>query len=191
MDNLIVRIENCYGISSLDETFDLSNARGKAKAYSIYAPNGLMKTSFSKTFDALSKGEQPKEERFNRQPTCIIKVDNVDIQKEQIYVLKSEVEISSDNEAVTNILINQDSKSRYDSLVSNINKLKSKLETSLQKKSKIKKGDVEDKLIKDFQTDDFVKAIELAKGIVIGDDLESFIYNEIFDPKAISIIESP
>lgn len=191
MDNLKVHLENCYGISSLDENFDLSSAGGKAKAYSIYAPNGLMKTSFSRTFDVLSKGEQPKEERFNRQPTYIVKVDNVDIQKEQIYVLKSEIEISSDNDAVTNILINQESKARYDSLVSDINKLKSKLEVSLQKKSKIKKDDIENILKNDFQTDDFARAIELAKAVVIGDDLERFIYNEIFDPKAISILESP
>lgn len=191
MDNLKVHLENCYGISSLDETFDLSSTGGKAKAYSIYAPNGLMKTSFSRTFDALSKGERPKEERFNRQPTCIVEVDNVDIQKEQIYVLKSEIDISAENEAATNILINQESKARYDSLVSDMNKLKSKLETSLQKKSKVKKDDIENILKNDFQTDDFTKAIELAKGVVIGDDLESFIYNEIFDPKAIAILESP
>ena len=191
MDKLKVYLENCYGISSLDETFDLSNAKGKAKAYSIYAPNGLMKTSFSRTFEALSKGEQPKEERFNRQSTCIVEVDDVDIKKEQIYVLKSEIEISSDNEAVTNILINQESKARYDSLISAVNNLKSKLETSLQKQSKIKKDDIEDKLINDFQTDGFVKAIRLAKELVIGDDLGRFIYNEIFDPKAISILESP
>lgn len=191
MDNLKVHLKNCYGISSLAQTFDFSSAGGKAKTYSIYAPNGLMKTSFSRTFDALSKGDQPKEERFNRQTTCIIEVDNFDIKKEQIYVLKSEIEISSDNEAVTNILINQESKARYDSLVSDINKWKLKLETSLQRKSKIKKDDIESILKSDFQTDDFVRAIELAKGVVIGDDLERFIYNEIFDPKAISILESP
>jgi hypothetical protein len=46
-------------------------------------------------------------------------------------------------------------------------------------------------LINDFQTDDFVKALELAKEIAVGDDLGSFIYNEIFEPKAISILESP
>ena len=191
MDNLKVHLENCYGISSLDKTFDLTAVGRKAKAYSIYAPNGLMKTSFSRTFDALSKGEQPKEERFNRQPTCTVEVDNEEITKEQIYVLKSEIEISSDNEAVTNILINKESKARYDSLISNINKLKSKLQTSLQKKSKLKKDEVENKLINDFQTDNFVRAIELAKEIVVSDDLKSFIYNEIFDPKAISILESP
>lgn len=191
MDNLKVHLENCYGISSLDETFDLSSTGGKAKAYAIYAPNGLMKTSFSRTFDALSKGEKPKEERFNRQPTCIVEVDNIDIRKEQVYVLKSEIEISSDNEAVTNILINQESKARYDTLVADIYKLKSKLESSLQKKSKIKKDDIENILKSDFQTDDFARAIELAKAIVIGDDLEHFIYNDIFDPKAISILSSP
>lgn len=191
MDNLKVYLQNCYGISLLDETFDLSSAGGKVKAYSIYAPNGLMKTSFSRTFDALSKGEQPKEERFNRQPTYVVEVDNVGIQKEQIYVLKSEIEISSESEAVTNILINQESKARYDSLVSDINKLKSKLESSLQKKSKIKKDDIESILKKDFETDDFVRAIELAKEVLIEDDLDCFVYDEIFDPKAISILKSP
>lgn len=191
MYNLKVKLENCYGISSLDESFDLSNTQGKAKAYSIYAPNGLMKTSFSRTFEALSKGEEPKEERFNREPTCIIEVDGVEIKKEQIYVLKSEIEISSDTEAVTNILINQESKSRYDSLISDIVKLKSKLETSLQKKSRLKKDNVEVALITDFQTDSFARAIKLAKEIDIEDDLGSFIYGEIFDPKAISILESP
>ncbi len=190
MDNLKVLLANCYGISSFDETFDLSNDQRKAKAYSIYAPNGLMKTSFSRTFEALSKGDQPKEERFNRPATCIIEVDNVEIQKEQIYVLKSEIEISSDNEAATNILINEDSKSRYDALISNLTKLKSKLATSLQKNSKLKKGEIEKALTDDFQTDSFAGAIELAKGIVIGDDFSNFFYNEIFDPKAISILES-
>lgn len=191
MDKLKVRLDNCYGISSLNEEFDLSIAGGKSKSYSIYAPNGLMKTSFSKTFYALSKGEQPKEERFNRQPICIVEVDNIEIQKENIYVLKSEIEISTDNDAVSNILINQENKSRYDSLISNINKLKSNLETSLQRKSKIKKDNIEEKLKNDFQTDDFSRAIELAKAVSIEDNLGSFVYNEIFDPKAISVLESP
>jgi hypothetical protein len=53
-----------------------------------------------------------------------------------------------------------------------------------KKQSEIKKDDVENKLLNDFRTDDFVRAIELEKEIVVGDDLGSFIYNEIFDPKA-------
>ena len=191
MDSLKIRLKNCYGISSLDEVLDLSNNKGKAKAVSIYAPNGLMKTSLSKTFDALAKGEQPKEERYNRQPTCIIEANNIKIKREQIYVLKSEIEINSDNEAATNILINEESKSRYDSLISNQNKLKSKLLSSLQKTSKLKKEDIESVLIKDYETDSFVKAIELAKKIVLNDELGKFIYNDIFDSRVISMLESP
>lgn len=191
MNNLKVRLVNCYGISSLDREFDLSNNQGKAKVYSIYAPNGLMKTSFSRTFEALSRGDQPKEERFNRQSTSIVEVDNVSIKKEQIYVLKSEIDLNFDNDAVTNILINQESKARYDLLISNINRLKSRLETSLQRRSQVKKSDIESKLINDYQVDDFETAVKLAKEIIIQDDLSKFIYNDLFDPKAIEILKSP
>lgn len=191
METLRVSLKNCYGISSLEKTFDLSQTQGKAKVYSIYAPNGLMKTSFSRTFEALAEGEQPKEERFNRPSVCIVEIDGEPIPNGKIYVLKSEIELNSDDRAITNILINKESKSRYDSIISNQNKLKSKLSSSLQKKSKVKKEDIETSLIKDFETDDFVTAIELAKAIIITDDLENFIYNDIFDSRALAILESP
>jgi hypothetical protein len=191
MDKLKVILSNCYGISKLDEKFDLSTNGGKSKAYAIYAPNGLMKTSFSRTFDALSKGELPREERFNRKATCIVEIDDNEIDEKQIYVLKSEIDISTDNEAVTNILINEESKLQYDSLVSNLNKLEVKLVSSLQKKSKIKKDSIEESLMRDFDEVDFVKSIGLAKDIVVDENLDIFIYNEIFDPKALSILESP
>ncbi|MGZ5575762.1 MAG: hypothetical protein ACXWEV_02710 [Methylobacter sp.] len=45
MNKLKVSLANCYGIQSLDEEFDFASnpAKPKAKAYAIYAPNGLMK----------------------------------------------------------------------------------------------------------------------------------------------------
>lgn len=190
MESLRVELTNCYGISSLNETFDFSSVRGKAKAYAIYAPNGLMKTSFSRTFEALSQGGQPEEERFNRQPTCKVESDDNQIQKEQIYVLKSEIDIATDSEAVTNILINEESKSRYDSLIAELADIKTKLINALQKKSKVKKSALEDTLKTDFECDDFVKCIENAAGIDAGEELRSFVYGEIFDDRAISILES-
>jgi hypothetical protein len=58
MNKLKVSLKNCYGIQSLDEEFNFASnpAKPKAKAYAIYAPNGLMKTSFSRTFEALAQG---------------------------------------------------------------------------------------------------------------------------------------
>ena len=190
MEKLKVELSNCYGISSFDEVFDFKNDPNQAKAYAIYAPNGLMKTSFSRTFEALSKGELPKEERFNREPNCVVEADDSELQKEHIYVLKSEIDIDSDNDAVTNILVNEESKSRYDSLVAELTKIKSKLISSLQKKSKVKKSDLEEKLTKDFGNDDFIECIKLASNFVIDGDLSNFSYGEIFEPKAAAILES-
>lgn len=190
MDKLKVELSNCYGIASFDETLDFRNSRRRAKAYAIYAPNGLMKTSFSKTFDALSKGEQPKEERFNRQPSFIVESDDSAINKDQIYVLKSEIDIGTDNDAVTNILVNRESKSRYDSLVEDLSKIKLKLVAALQKKSKIKKSSLEEKLTTDFGNSDFIQCIKSASEIIVSEGLSSFVYEEIFDPKAMAVLES-
>ena len=44
MKNLKVELKYCHGISDIDYNFELNND------YLIYAPNGTMKTSFSKTF---------------------------------------------------------------------------------------------------------------------------------------------
>lgn len=48
---LNVDLKNCYGISELNHCFDFTNSSG----YAIYAPNGFMKTSMSKTFDDYAK----------------------------------------------------------------------------------------------------------------------------------------
>ncbi|WP_157887311.1 hypothetical protein [Campylobacter pinnipediorum] len=50
MKKLKIYLENCYGIKKLETEFDFT----KKNTYSIYAPNGTMKTSFAKTFKDLS-----------------------------------------------------------------------------------------------------------------------------------------
>lgn len=190
MNELKVKLLNCYGIPSLEETFDFTGDGNRSKAYAVYAPNGLMKTSFAKTFEKLSKGEQPKEERFGRQTDCVVEVDGVRAGKEDLYVLKAEVDIGSETDSVTNILVNEEYKSKYDSLVKELTQIKSKLISTLQKKSKVKKTEVEDKLTQDFGHDDFVHCIKLANDTTVNDDISNFFYGEVFDPKALNIIQS-
>lgn len=43
MTEVKVKFKNCYGINELEYTFDFTDK----KVYSIYAPNGAMKTSFA------------------------------------------------------------------------------------------------------------------------------------------------
>jgi hypothetical protein len=44
MEKVKVELENCYGIEDFNYEFDFNHS----KVYSIYAPNGTMKTSFLK-----------------------------------------------------------------------------------------------------------------------------------------------
>ena len=188
MNNLRVQFGNCYGIRALDKTFDFSAPQ--RKTYSIYAPNGLMKTSFTRSFDDLSKDEQPKEERYNRPSTCVVECDGNPISREEIYVLKSEIDIKSDCSAITNILVNPTHKARYDELLTDLDKLKTKLIGSLQKQSKIKKTDVERYILQDFSSNDFPASITEAISIALKNDLSPYEYVVIFDPKTNDILKS-
>lgn len=194
INKLKVSLKNCYGIQSLDHEFDFgigSNpAKPKAKAYAVYAPNGLMKSSFAKTFDVLSKGESPKEERYNRPSSCVIESDGVTIPGEAIYVLKAEIDISADSPAITDILVNPENKAKYDELLVSLDKLKNKLTNALQKASKIKKDDIERIILKDWDETDFPTCLGKIKTMVSEDDLSPYEYATIFDPKAIEILKS-
>lgn len=194
MDSLKIKLKDCYGIHSLKHEFDFRSGNGqsaKPKAYAIYAPNGSMKTSFARTFEDLSAGKAPREERFNRQSTCDVEVDGQPIAAENIYVLNSAIDIQKDRPAITNILVNPEHKARYDEILVGLDKLKTKLIKSLQKQSKVKKADVEATVIKDLGDSSFEDCIKSAKEIPLTEDLEPFVYATIFDPKAFDILESP
>jgi len=188
VDKLKIDLKNCYGIQSLEHEFDFTAS--KSKTYAIYAPNGLMKTSFSKTFEKLASNQQPTEERYNRPSTYEVKVDGAEIAKEMIYVLKSEIDISSDSSAITNILVDPVNKSRYDALLIDIDKQKNKLISSLQKSSKVPKQEIEKTILVDWNELDFPTCINKILETTIDDDLSPFEYKAIFDPKAIEVLKS-
>ncbi|WP_137719635.1 AAA family ATPase [Methylobacillus flagellatus] len=193
MNKLKVDLRNCYGIQTLNHEFDFNIGnpdKPKAKAYAIYAPNGLMKSSFAKTFEMLSKGDIPTEERYNRAATHVVEADGTALPKEMIYVLKSEIDISIDSPAITNVLVNPAHKARYDELLVNLERLKDKLIGSLQKSSKVKTTDVENKLLDDWHLSNFPACIETIKATVIEEDLSPYEYATIFDPKAIEVLKS-
>jgi hypothetical protein len=181
MNKLSVSLKNCYGIQSLDHEFDFSNS--KAKAYAIYAPNGMMKTSFTRTLEALAKGDVPKEERYNRTSTHAVKADVNEIPKEMIYVLKSEIDIRSDSPAITNILVNPSNKARYDEILVDLDKLKKSLTKSLQKLSKVKQDDIEKTILGDWQEKDLASCILKINATTLEGEFSPYAYAIIFDPK--------
>ncbi len=92
MDKLNIKLENCYGIDKLEQEFDFS----KCRAVAIYAPNGMMKTSFAKTFEAKSLGKEPLESLYNNVSLADIKTDGNNIDKNEIVVINSFENINTD-----------------------------------------------------------------------------------------------
>ncbi|MBE9067707.1 phage infection protein, partial [Leptolyngbya cf. ectocarpi LEGE 11479] len=111
MEKLSVKLKNCYGISSLEHVFDFS----KSHANLIYAPNGVMKTSFAKTFKKLSEGREPREEVYNKKSSYEIKIDNNIIESDNILVVEP-FDPSYESKNISTLLVNADKKSRYDEI---------------------------------------------------------------------------
>lgn len=57
MNKLCIDLENCYGIGTMKHEIDYL----KSNIAIIYAPNGTMKSSLAKTFDAISKNQKVEE----------------------------------------------------------------------------------------------------------------------------------
>ncbi|ASU22980.1 hypothetical protein CCZ37_10425 [Vibrio qinghaiensis] len=189
MAELNVKLKNCYGIPELEYDFKFSG--GGNQAFAIYAPNGLMKTSFTKTFDAIRQNKQPQEERFQRPSTADIQFKDAPIDPKSIYVLNSNIHLDSDDESVTNLLINRDSKEKYDSLVKDLEDAKSKMLSKLQKLSKVKKADIESTIQKDFPAKSFIDSLNKAKATKATFSSDRVFYSDVFHPKAVEVLDSP
>lgn len=191
MKELSIDLKNCYGIKSLEYVFDFGSDDKHRKSFAIYAPNGLMKTSLTKTFEKLAAGEQPKEERFNKPATAKVLMDQKTIPPECIHVLKSEIDLSQESPEISNILVNPDKKNRYDSLILDIEKQKTKAINSLQKLSGIPKKEIEEKILKDIGLRDLYQCLRILSeepSIII--NTPPYSYATIFDEKVSALLKN-
>ena len=87
MDKLTIDFSNCFGIESLNHEFDFSTGN----VFTIYARNGLMKTSFANTFQLLQQGKDNEicDKIFGYPGSATVQIDDNDINKDQIFVIKS------------------------------------------------------------------------------------------------------
>ena len=189
MKQLSISLKNCYGIKSFDHIFVYGD-RTRERAFAIYAPNGSMKTSFAKTFLDFSKGKTPKEERYGRSSTWAVSSDGVPLPKETIYVLQAGSEFQVDSTAVTNVLTNPEDKAKYDALVVDLEKQKNSLTSVLQKQSLVRKGNIEQTLLKDMNLKSLPDCIQQLLSREVTEDLRMYHYDIIFDSKVLDVLES-
>jgi ABC-type Mn2+/Zn2+ transport system ATPase subunit len=114
MQKLKIALKNCHGIRELDA--NLSFERGNAVA--IYAPNGTMKTSFSRTLADLSRGVETTDHMFpDRDSLRTIADENGDaLVPEDVVVVLSYDEELGPSESTSTLLVNAELRKEYEGL---------------------------------------------------------------------------
>ena len=137
MEKINVNFENCYGIRKLSAEFDFSKKRGSV----IYAPNGMMKTSFAETFKDHSKNEATTDRVYSDRTTVrrITDQDNNDIPAKSILVI-GPYDSAYESNRVSTLLANQTLRSEYDRILKDLNRKLSKLMKKLRQISGVKSG---------------------------------------------------
>lgn len=110
MKKLAVNLKHCYGINKLDYVFDFSE-----RTFSIYAPNGAMKTSFAKTFKDISNGLEPRDLMFPERETTwkVVPDGGSQINKDSVFVIDPyDGEFKS--EKMSTLLVNNELRKKYD-----------------------------------------------------------------------------
>lgn len=150
------KFENCYGLKS----FELKeiNFINSNKAI-IYAPNGVMKTSFSNVFDDIAKGNTTIDRIFNGLNTNYIvqyysnTYTNTQLSKnDNIYVVKSfDEKFELSKETIGTLLSDEKTRKDYEIVVSKFSEELSEFKNNLSLLSGFSQQNIESQLRKDFK----------------------------------------
>lgn len=186
MKKLKVNLENCYGIKKLENDFDFSTSN----IFAIYAPNGVMKTSFAKTFDDYVNGRDSNEKVFGYQPYIRSIADENDnnLPTDDIFVIKSLIDTEYTSDNISTLLVRNELREEYDKTLKSLEDAKNSILKTL--KAETKSTDSE-KEIKETFKDCGDNLFEIFNGVL--EDVSKnkyrifpFKYNDIFDNKVAS-----
>jgi hypothetical protein len=192
MKKLTADLEFCYGIKRMSHEFDFSDSN----SFAIYAPNGVMKSSFAKTLDDFSKGLDTKDKIFPKRVSKRILNDEQgnEVSKENILVIQTLEDSFANSEKTSTLLVKADLRKEYEELHKNISELKNKLFKSIKNQSGTKK-DIEKEISQAFTPNDksFFTAIKRIHEEVLDQKeapFEKLQYDTIFDEKVIEFLET-
>ncbi len=184
MKKLKVELKHCYGINKLNHEFDFSDCR----TFVIYAPNGIMKTSFAKTLKNIAKGENPCDQIDDTLKSVYnIFIDDSDnqINPEEICVIEpySKKVFDSSGDKILTLLADEETRKEYLAIFNEIESLKKSSLSGLKKISG--SSNCESEIIESFSNFDKKNIFEIFE--VILNDIEAskdsfkFKYNDVFD----------
>lgn len=178
MQKLKISLRNCYGIGSFTHEFDFR----KSNSALIYAPNGVMKSSFAKTLLDVSRENEPEDLIFPKKETSwSVQVDGTELGSKHIFVALPEDK--DEYNSITTFLASKELKQEYDQVHKELTEIKDELIKPLKELSK--SSDCESEFIRVFrkkEKDTFFDCLEyVEKEIIENLPLYTFKYNDVFD----------
>lgn len=182
---LSVKLKNCYGIKKLNYDFDFSECRTCV----VYAPNGVMKTTFAKTFDDHITRKDSKDTVFNRQPYLreLLDEKGSPIRSEDTFVIKSFVDTAYTSDKLSTLLVRNELRTKYQEILDFLQKSKGELINDLANNTKSTDCEKEIKITFSELGDNF---FDILNGLF--DEISTtkfkdydFRYNHVFDNEVV------
>ena len=191
MKQLKIELEHCYGIRTLEHTFDFT----KGRAVAIYAPNGAMKSSLAKTFQDIAEKNETSDRMFPNRVTrrYIVDENGSELNPESILIVRPYDEDIGSTEKTSTLLVNADLRKEYEELNSNVDTAKDSLLTAMKQHSGSKKN-LEAEISSTFTrtTDQFETAVLRVSEEVENQPDAPFAdipYDLVFDDKVVDTLE--
>lgn len=178
---LKIDLQNCYGIGALNHEVEYPANNNTAV---VYAPNGSMKTSLTKTFDALLAGKEPCDEFYPDRPSrATITIDGTALSPTNTYVFsKNDPDCTKQ---ISAFLANEALKTAYDAICGQLDSQKKGLKKQIKKLAQ--SSDCEDEILAAFKTsdeDNFFDCLLLVKQqLAEGQEAlaSDFKFNDVFE----------
>lgn len=182
MNRISLNLNHCFGITKLSEelTFEEENV------VLIYAPNGLMKTSFAKTLQLYRQGKTDKVKDVVADIAGDISIKDEDgniVLPSSIYVSNCEEPDSETPQNITSFLADSILKQQYDNILKDLSEKQKTLFKDISDYAR--STDIISEFVRTFcegKASLFYSKFEEVMGEVIGNErCYDFKYNSIFD----------
>ncbi len=190
MKKISINLEHCYGINKLQHDFDFEK-----RAFSIYAPNGAMKTSFAKSFRDLSNDCHTNDLMLPERSTVRVITDENDapLDRDSIFVIDP-IDAEFRSEKMSTLLVNKELRKRFDNVHLKIDEKKELLVQELKPLSGLRNG-IEEEIstLFTYRTDELFKSLERIENDVLNKSKPEFSdisYKNIFNDKVIKFLDT-
>jgi hypothetical protein len=190
MKKLKVELEHCYGIKKLKAEFDFQT---NGKVFAIYAPNGVMKTSFANAFRDFSLGNASSDRVWPAKKTMrtIVDENGKELPREAVFVIEPYNQ-GFRSEKISTLLVNEELRKKYDAIHKGIDEKAEALVAELKPRTGLKDGireELSDAITHDKK--DFYRALGRIKEEVQDEEdtpLGDVVYTDIFNPKVMALL---